>query len=319
MRFILTDNHIVRCEDICEDIKDYKEINTGSLFPGGSFGLSEDYDSYFMKIKDFIQQWNGEHEIFTSTLFYLIPGFITELMDYLGPTVNVMPVFSLIGSSKVREIYDNYIVETIKNNDGSFSITWNKYNVLASLNGKGKAIILKGSGIPAVVEFNKEIKEKMQFPSAEFLKLYLQDWSYEDLLVEKQGYALFSPYSSLVFAKELIDNTVSIKSLCNTAPSQSTEFTYRLSTTPETKIFSDSWQSWIYAEKSNSFSIQKFANNKSINTLTFSIPENIVKESEMQVDDLHFGKFFMKLVGDFFGQLHIKVQSLSKKTYYAII
>ena len=211
-------------------------------------------------------------------------------------------------------------MDTVENIDGTFSISLISEDLLASIKDKKMGEMLNGNnGIPAVIEFNKKMNE-MEDPTPENFKLfYVDDESYKNLLKEKNGYALFSPYSSLMLVNQLVKDNVTIESLCKAAPSQNTKFSYHLSTTPETKSFNDSWQSWVYVEKTNRFSVQMSSNGNTIKTALFSIPENIVKESELQVGELHFGKIFLKITADFFGQLHIKVQTLNDKTYYGII
>lgn len=231
-----------------------------------------------------------------------------------------MPVRALINKPKLREVYDNYIVDTSQNADGTFSINLIKENLQASIESKKMRDWLKGSGIPAVINFNKIIMNEMEDPTPEnFEMFYVDDESYKDLLREKEGYTLFSPYSSLLLVNQLVNENVSIESLYNMPPSKITEFSFSLLTTPETEPFNHSWKSWVYAEMSNRFSVKRFANGKLIKTDTFSIPNNIVKDSELQVGRLHFGKLFLKITGDFLGQLHLKVQTLNNNIYYGIV
>ena len=316
MRFVLTDNYLVRCESI----EDYQKITTVGLSPFESIPFVQaNHKPVFEEIKRFIQRWEGENEILITTPFYLIPGFITELTEYLGTAVKVMPVRTFINKPKLREVYDNYIVETINDIDGTYSIDLIERDLLASIKDKKMGKLLNDVGIPAIINFNNNMNE-MEEPTPENFELfYVDDESYKNLLEDKNGYTLFSPYSSLMLVNQLVKDNVSIESLHEAEPSNSTEFSYRLSTMPDTKPFNNSWQSWVYVEMSNSFSVQMSSNDRIIKTVTFSIPELIVKESELQVGELHFGKIFLKITADFFGQLHIKVQTLNNNIYYGII
>ena len=318
-RYILIDNAIVRSDDI----KDYQEIDTKEFFLREKRTFTvDDYLPCFTIIKDFVSKVGQKIEIFASTHFYLVPCFISELQDFLGPSVKVYPIRILINDVQFREIYDHHVVETVVNLDGSMSIDMIEEDIMKNVAGKQCEKYLQRGGMPGIISFNEKIETEVgEWLTLESIELgCILDESYRDLINAKEGYSLFSPYASLLFYDQIIPGIKSIENICNEKVDGVTSiYSYRLLTKPETPSFKDSFRNWVLVEKQNRFSVVRTVKDGNSKTCHFSIPNSYIEATELQVQELSFGKFYLELICDFFGQLHVKVYSLNNKVYYDII
>lgn len=222
----------------------------------------------------------------------------------------------------MREIYDHHVIDTVVNSDGSMFIDINEKDIMKNVAGKQCEKYLQGGGMQDIISFNEKIESEVgEWLALESIELgCIHDGSYKDLLKAKDGYSLFSPYASLLFYDQIIPGIKSIENICNEKINGVTSiYKYCLLTNPETPSFKDSFRNWILVEKQNHFSIVRTVEEENRKSGHFSIPNSYIEATELQVQDLSFGKFYLELISDPFGQLHAKYFSLNKKAYYNII
>lgn len=316
MRYILIENAIVRSDEI----SNFENLETDLLFTQKKeYFCEQDYLPVFKVIKEFLSDDSASTEIFVATHFYLIPCFVLELQRFLGDSVTVLPIRALINETRVREIYDHHIVDTVVNRDGSISIDVKKDDIMKKVAGKKFEEFLNGGGLSGIVAYNQQM-EKIQHSSYDNITtFYVDDDSYECLLTPRDGYSLFSPYASLLFYNVALPGVIAIEGVTDRAAyALSCDYSYRLHALPDSQSFKDHLETWVLAEKNHSFTIERSLNGTRT-TGKVSIQDSFIEETELQVQDLHFGKLYLELTSDFLGQLHVRISSLNYKVYYDII
>lgn len=316
MRYLLIENAIVSSDEI----SNFKNLKTDLLFTQKNEHFCEqDYLPVFKMIKEFLPDDSASTEIFVATHFYLIPCFVLELQHFLGDSVTVLPIRALFNETRVREIYDYHIIDTVVNQNDSISIDVKKDDIMEKVKGKKFEEYLEGGSLSGIVAYNKKMKGIQHSSYDNITMFYVDDDSYKCLLTPRDGYSLFSPYASLLFYEEALPGAIAIEGVTDRAPHVlSSDYSFRLNTIPDCQSFKGSLGTWALAEKNHNFTIERSLNETRA-TGKLSILDSFIAETELQVQNLHFGKFYLELTSDFLGQLHVRVSSLNNKVYYDII
>ncbi len=315
MRYALIENAIVRCDDITQ----YSVLDASLLHKGQDFFEDRDFALLFRNIKSFIDRDRGNHELVISTLFYLIPCFVGALQAYLGESVIVIPLYELIGKDNLMEVYDHYTVETT-NDQGSISFNIYQNDIVSKIiNDDDMCKEAKGSGLETINTINNYFENILCINELNEVSDYYRN--YNTIIEAKKGFAIFSPYGALKFYDKIIPGINYIESISNLQfVKKSLQASFSISFYSGNVSFDNSYQTWILIEKNRELSFSRTI-GKSSKESRLTLPESVLEETKLQVPSsaLCFSKCYLGIERDYFGQLHIDIQSLDNKTIHKLL
>lgn len=325
MKYVLIENAVVQYDDI----SNYLILDKVGLFEKKEYYVYSEYKPVFASIKAFLRKGKGsKHDLYVSTLFYFVPCFVQELQKYLGENVHVVPIYAKASNQKLMELYDNLSLVTTFN-EGVYRCAISKSdamkNVMDVMGKIGRCAdgFCEGNenGLLCIMKINRFIDEaELEISLDSFNDYIVGDDSYNNIVKGDETCLTFSPYGSLRFYDMLsprihgfdfIDKDASNNVVCS-------NYNYVMLTLSGEISFKNSYQTWINTEKGGSFPIMCLQNGIE-NCRALMIPNTLVDESEIIVDDLRFGKFYVEMNSDYMGNLHINCESLMGDSFFQIL
>jgi len=296
-------------------------LDTSKLFEGKEYRQFREYESIFVAIKTFLISEGETCELFVSTHFYFVPCFVKELQKFLGVNTHVVPINSIANNKDMMEYYDHHAIKTVFAN-GFRECAISKIDTTKRVRQVvDKIPIPKDIDISFITNVNDYIDHLEGILSMEdFCELVMGDNIYQQIVVGGKGYFNFSPFGSLRYYDELKPKIYGFEIFRDTTLEAipKSENSYVMSTLSGDISFNNRYQTWINTEKGGLFPIKCLRNNKEKRRVLM-IPDSIVEENEIQINDMRFGKFFVDMECDFLGNLHLCIESLSGNTFYQIL
>ena len=316
MKYVLIDNAVVQCDDI----RNYIMLDTSKLFEPSEYRLWNEYRPVFDAIKKFLYG-KGICELFVSTHFYFIPCFVKELQSYIGENIHVIPISIVANNQNMAEHYSGHTVKTIFDN-GFRGCTIFDNDVIQRVGQVVDRIpISKEIDISFITNINDYIDHlEVKLPFEEFCQLVVGDNMYKEIIAGEEGCLNFSPFGSLRYYDKIIPSVQGFDIFLAATSKNVTneEYDYVMSTLSGDIPFKNKYQTWINTEKGGSFPIKHLHNN-SEKQRALMIPDSLIEEDEIRINDMRFGKFYIDMECDFLGNLHLSIESLSGKTFYQIL
>lgn len=317
MKYALVDNAVVQCDDI----SNYIILDTLSLFEEKEYRLREEYEPIFDAMRTFLPLGSGICELFVSTHYYFVPCFVREMQKSLGRNIRTIPICIIANNTNLMEYYDYHTIKTVFDND-NYECTISKSDTAERTRQVvDKLPIYKEIGISCITNLNNYIDRlEVQLSSGDFSKLILGDISYKEIVVGEKGFLNFSPFGSLRYYDELMPRVHGLDIFLDATSRNVTneEYDYVMSTLSGDIPFKNKYQTWINTEKGGSFPIKRLYNNNE-KQRALMIPDSLIEEDEIRINDMCFGKFYIDMECDFLGNLHLSIESLSGKTFYQIL
>lgn len=315
MRYALIENAIIRCDDITQ----YSVLDTSLLHKGKDFFEDCDYALLFRSIKSFLDREHGDHELVISTLFYMIPCFVRALQSYLGKSVIVIPLYELIGKDNLMEVYDHYTIETT-NDQGNISFNIYQSDILSKIkNDVDMYKEAKDSGLETIITINNYLDNILCVEEPNEVGDYYRN--YNTIIEIKKGFAVFSPYGALKFYDEISPGINDVESIGNLQyVEKSIQASFSIAFCSGNGYFDNSYQTWVLMEKNRGLSFSRTIGKYSRESL-LTLPESVIEETKLQISSssLCFSKYYLDIERDYFGQLHVNIQSLDDRAIYKIL
>lgn len=321
MRYVLIDNAVVQCDNI----ENHIILDTSRLFEEEKeYSLFSDYETIFNAIKTFLLSDRKTHELFVSTHFYFVPCFVSELQKFLGESIRIIPTNIIANSTNMIENYDCHSIRIVFDN-GIRKCAISKNNIKERAKQVVKQIVKdenltnsNETGISCIIKLNNCI-ENFEVPLSlkDFTELIVGDDSYTNLVTGKEGFINFSPFGSLRYYDELSPRVYGFDIFHETTSDviSKSKYSYVMSTLSGDITFNNRYQTWINTEKGGTFPIKCMRNSKE-KWRAFMIPDPLVEKNEIQIGNMCFGKFFVDMQSDYFGNLHLRIESLNGQLFF---
>ncbi len=316
MKYVLIDNAVVQCDDI----RNYIMLDTSKLFELSEYRLWNEYRPAFDAIKKFLHG-KGICELFVSTHFYFIPCFVKELQLYIGENIHVIPISIVANNQNMAEYYCGYTVKTIFDNGFRYCTIFDNDIIQRMGQIVDRIPIPKEIDISFIANINDYINHlESHLSFEEFCQLIIGDNTYKEIVAGEEGFLNFSPFGSLRYYDELNPRVHGLDIFLDATSRNVTneEYDYVMSTLSGDIPFKNKYQTWINTEKGGSFPIKLLYNNNE-KQRALMIPDSLIEEDEIRINDMCFGKFYIDMECDFLGNLHLSIESLLGKTFYQIL
>lgn len=316
-RFMLIENAVVNCEDIT----DYRLLGT-ELFCGKEEFEPDDYQPAFEAVISFINREKGQKELVVGTLFYLLPCFLSELRNYLGDKVELIPLYALTESGNLREIYDHHIVETTINGSGELSCKVIPDNLLERMRSNPQmAPYVRDNGLETIKTMNEILNNFISgAKSKEEVEIYYFP-DYGNIVKGKEGYAVFSPFGSLKLYDEFLSGIINMeKAGTIQASPMMCHPEFSVSFASHTESFNTACAAWMLIEKDHSLQFERRQGNVT-RSAQLILPSAKIHSTALQVKPLglEFTKCYFHAESDIFGHLHIKVEMLDETDFFKLM
>ena len=320
-RFILIENAMVSCDDTTE----YQLLGTDlfSRKDGKEEFVPDDYKQFFEGILRFIGKEDGQKELIVSTLFYQLPCFVSELRNYLSNKVKLIPLYALTGGGNLREIYDNYIVETTINGSGELSCKVIPDNLLERMRSNPQmAPYVRDNGLETIKTMNEILNNFISGAKSkdDVETYYFPD--YGNIVKGKEGYAVFSPFGSLKLYDEFLPGIINMeKAGTIQASPMMCHPEFSVSFASHTESFNTAYAAWMLIEKDHSLQFERRQGNVTRSSAQLILPSAWIDSTALYVKPLglEFTKCYLHAESDIFGHLHIKPEMLDETKLFKLI